>query len=169
MTTTDETKLLSAKDFPAPITDRYFEDYLPGESYRYGYRTVSEAEIIDFATQFDPQPIHIDPDYAARGPFGGIIGSGWHSAGILMRLFADHYLSRVASLASPGVDELRWFTPLRPGARLELPATITEARLSRSKPDRGLVHTTAELRTSDSEVVIGFKAINILRTRESVS
>ncbi len=88
-------------DFPAPIDDRYFEDYKEGSVYEYGHVSVTEAEIVEFAHRFDPQPIHTDPDFAATGPFQGIIASGWHTGSLMMRLFADHFLSRVASLASP--------------------------------------------------------------------
>src|SRR5437764_344403 len=108
------TSVLSAKDFATGIDERYFEDYQPGEVYEYGHIEITEPEILEFATRFDPQPIHVDPDFAATGPFHGLIASGFHTAGIFMRLFADHYLSRVASLASPGLDELRWPAPVRP-------------------------------------------------------
>ncbi|TDD57636.1 MaoC family dehydratase, partial [Actinomadura rubrisoli] len=127
-------------DFAAPIDARYFEDYATGTTYEYGHVSVTEAEIIEFARRFDPQPIHLDPGFAATGPFKGIIASGWHTGSILMRLFADHVLSRVASLASPGVDELRWPAPVRPGDSLRLRVTVLETRPSRSKPDRGIVH-----------------------------
>jgi acyl dehydratase len=152
-------------DFPAPIDDRYFEDYLPGSTYEYGFVTVSEDEILAYARQFDPQPIHTDPAFAATGPFGGLIASGWHTAGIFMRLFADHYLSRVASLASPGVDELRWPAPLRPGDNVHLRATVQQARPSRSKPDRGVVHTTGELIQQDGRTVLSLTAVNLLLRR----
>jgi acyl dehydratase len=162
------TRTLSEHDFAAPIDDRYLEDYTPGAVYEYGYITVNEAEILEFARAFDPQPIHVDPEFAARGPFGGLIASGWHTAGIMMRLFADHCLSRVASLASPGIDELRWPAPLRPGDSVRLRVTIVEARRSRSKPDRGLVRTHAELITQNDETVLTLTAMNILRTRDAV-
>jgi acyl dehydratase len=152
-------------DFPVPVDDRYFEDYQPGASYEYGYMTVSEEEILRFAREFDPQPIHIDQEFAARGPFGGLIASGWHTAGIMMRLLADHYLSRVASLASPGIDELRWPAPLRPGASVRLRATVTEARRSRSKPDRGLIRTRAELINSEEQAVLTLTAMNLMLAR----
>jgi acyl dehydratase len=155
-----------SEDFAAPVDDRYFEDYVSGAVYEYGYITVSEAEMLDFARKFDPQPIHVDPEFAARGPFGGLIASGWHTAGIMMRLFADHYLSRVASLASPGLDELRWPAPVRPGDSLRLRATVVEARRSRSKPDRGLVRTQSELINQNDEVVLRVTAMNIIRARE---
>jgi acyl dehydratase len=155
-----------SEDFAAPVDDRYFEDYVSGAVYEYGYITVSEAEMLDFARKFDPQPIHVDPEFAARGPFDGLIASGWHTAGIMMRLFADHYLSRVASLASPGLDELRWPTPVRPGDSLRLRAAVVEARRSRSKPDRGLVRTQSELINQNDEVVLRVTAMNIIRARE---
>ncbi|HEX3922219.1 MAG TPA: MaoC family dehydratase [Streptosporangiaceae bacterium] len=159
------TKLLSDEDFPAPIDDRYFEDYLPGAVYEYGYITVTEAEILDFARSYDPQPIHVDREFAAAGPFGGLIASGWHTSAIMMRMFADHCLSRVASLASPGIDELRWPAPVRPGACLRLRATIVAARRSRSKPDRGLVRTRAELINDREEVVLRLTAMNLIKAR----
>ncbi len=161
------TRPLSEPDFAASIHDRYFEDYSPGAVYEYGYIEVTEAEILQFARAFDPQPIHVDPAFAAQGPFHGLIASGWHTAGILMRLFADHYLSRVASLASPGIDELRWPVPLRPGDSVRLRATILEARLSRSKPGRGLVRTRAHLINQDDQDTLRLEAMNILRCREN--
>jgi acyl dehydratase len=161
------TKTLSADDFAVPIDDRYFEDYLQGAVYEYGYITVTEAEILDFATKFDPQPIHVDLEFAADGPFQGLIASGWHTAGIMMRMFADHVLSKVASLASPGIDELRWPAPVRPGDSLRLRCTFVETRRSRSKPDRGLVRTAAELINQDDETVLTLTAMNLIRARNA--
>jgi acyl dehydratase len=162
----ESTRTLSDHDFEAPIDDRYFEDYKQGAVYEYGYITVTEAEILDFARAFDPQPIHVDPEFAAQGPFRGLIASGWHTGAIMMRLFADHYLSRVASLASPGIDELRWPAPLRPGDSVKLRVTTVETRRSRSKPDRGLVRSHAELITQNDERVLTLTAMNLLRARE---
>ena len=159
------TRTLSDHDFATPVDDRYLEDYVPGAVYEYGYVTVSEADILDFARKFDPQPMHVDLEFAARGPFHGLIASGWHTAGIMMRMFVDHYLSRVASLASPGLDELRWPAPVRPGDSLRLRATVVEARRSRSKPDRGLVRTQSELFNQNDEVVLRVTATNFLRAR----
>jgi acyl dehydratase len=162
----DATRTLGETDFAAPIEDRYFEDYDAGAVYEYGYATVAEEEVVAFARRFDPQPFHADARLAAAGPFGGLIASGWHTAGIFMRLFADHYLSRVASLGSPGVDELRWPVPVRPGDRLRLRTTIIETRRSRSKPDRGLVRTRAELLNQDNRIALSLAAVNLLRLRE---
>jgi len=154
-------------DFAAPTDDRYFEDYTAGAVYEYGYVTVSEAEILEFAHRFDPQPIHVDAEFAASGPFKGIIASGWHTGSIMMRLFADHFLSRVASLASPGLDELRWPAPVRPGDVLRLRVTVLEARPSRSKPDRGIVRTRAELLNQDDQIVLTTLPANLLQRRPS--
>jgi acyl dehydratase len=161
-----ETRALGA-DFAAPRDDRYFEDYQAGAVYEYGYRQVSEAEILDFARQFDPQPIHVDPGFAQGGPFGGLIASGWHTSSLTMRLIADHYLSTVASLASPGIDELRWPAPLRPGDIVRLRGEIVEARVSRSKPDRGLIRTKVSLITQNDQDVLSFTAMNLMLRRPS--
>ncbi len=93
--------LLSGSDFPTPVENRYFEDYAVGAVYEYGFATVSEPEIIEYASRFDPQLMHVDAGYAATGPFGGLIASGWHTAGIFMRLYADHYLSQAGSPPTP--------------------------------------------------------------------
>jgi acyl dehydratase len=159
------TRTLSEHDFAVGIDDRYFEDYPPGAVYEYGYISVTEAEIIDFARAFDPQPIHIDPDFAATGPFGGLIASGWHTAGIFTRLYIAHYVSRPASLASPGVDELRWPVPLRPGDSVRIRATTGEARLSKSKPDRGIVRTRGQLINQNNEDVLRLDLMNIFACR----
>jgi acyl dehydratase len=100
--------------FEAPIDQRYFEDYHKGARFEYGPILVEETEIISFARRFDPQSIHTDPEAASRGPFNGLIASGWHTISLMMRLIVDHYLSAVASLGSPGVDEVRWLRPVRP-------------------------------------------------------
>src|SRR4029077_7279548 len=107
-------RTLREDDFTVGIDDRYFEDYPTGAVYEYGYASVSEAEIVAFAERFDPQPIHTDARFAASGPFGGLIASGWHTASLAMRLVVDHYVSRVASLASPGVGQLAGRPPVRP-------------------------------------------------------
>jgi acyl dehydratase len=158
------TRALGA-DFGAPIEDRWFEDYEPAAVYEYGHLSVTEDELLEFARRFDPQPIHVDRAYAEAGPFGGLIGSGWHSGSLAMRLIADHYLSKPASLASPGLDELRWAVPLRPGDTLRLRVTILDARPSRSKPDRGIVSTGVELLNQDDGRPITFRATNLLRRR----
>ncbi len=144
---------------------RYFEDYLPGASYDCGSVSISGAEIISFATQFDPQPFHVDPEAAARGPFGGLIASGWHTAALVMRQLVDHFLSAEASLGSPGLDEMRWPDPVRPADTLRVRATVVEARRSLSKPDRGILKTMIEAVNQDDRTVMRATAINFLRVR----
>jgi len=147
------------------MSDRWFEDYVVGTTAELGSVEVEEDELVDFGRRFDPQPFHVDREAAASGPFGGLIASGWHTCALMMRLFAREYLSPVSSLGSPGVDELRWLRPVRPGDQLTLRTTVEEARLSRSKPDRGLLRTRAELRNGDGDVVLSLRALNLIRTR----
>jgi acyl dehydratase len=156
---------VSAAVFAVPVDDRYFEDYVPGEVFEYGQIPVTAAEIVEFAKRFDPQDMHADPAAAAQGRFGGLIASGWHTAAMMMRLFADNFLSKVASLASPGIDELRWLQPVRPGDVLRIRVSVLEAVPSRSRPDRGMVHTLVEVLNQRDEVVMSLKPMNIIRRR----
>jgi acyl dehydratase len=153
-------------DFAVPVNERYFEDYVPGSTFEYGSITVSLEEIIEFAKRFDPQPIHIDPEAAKRGPFRGLIASGWHTASVMMRLLADHFISHVAGVASPGVDEIRWLIPVRPGDNLSIRVTVLETKRSRSKPDRGVVHSLVEVLNQKGEIVMTLKPMSIIRCRE---
>ena len=148
-----------------PAENRYFEDYVPGIVFEYGEIRVEEAEIIEFARRYDPQLIHIDRDAAASGPFGGLIASGWQTATIMMRLLVDRFLPKAASLGSPGIDELRWIRPVRPGDVLRIRVSVLEATRSRSKPDRGMVRTLVEVLNQDAEVVMSLKPINLMRCR----
>jgi acyl dehydratase len=147
------------------MTDRYFEDYPEGAVFTAGAMPVSEAEIIDFARKYDPQAMHTDPDAAARGYFGGLIASGWHTGAIMMRLFADNFLSPASSVASPGLDELRWLKPVRPGDVLSLRVTITEARRSRSRPGQGVIRSFVEVLNQHGEAVMTLKPISLIRCR----
>ncbi|WP_435154883.1 MaoC family dehydratase [Amycolatopsis sacchari] len=147
------------------MTDRYFEDYVPGSTHEFGNVKVTEAEIVEFATRYDPQPFHVDAAAAADGPFGGLIASGWHTASLMMRVLADNYLSPVSSLGSPGIDELRWPKPVRPGDELRLRVHVVESRPSKSKPDRGLVRSRIELLNQDDEIVFSALALNFVLRR----
>jgi acyl dehydratase len=117
----------------------YFEDFVVGMSVELDGPTLSEAEIIEFAKKYDPQPFHVDPAQAKESIWGGLIASGWHTAVICMRLVCDAYLLASASLGSPGIQELRWLKPVRPGDHLRLKMTVEATKPSRSKPDRGTV------------------------------
>jgi acyl dehydratase len=156
---------MSPANFAVPAEDRYFEDYLPGAVIECGRIPVSEAEIIEFARRYDPQDMHVDPEAAARGRFGGLVASGWHTAAMTMRLVADDFLPKGASLASPGIDELRWLKPVRPGDVLRIRVTVVEATPSRSRPDRGMVRSLVETLNQDGDVVMSMKPMNIIRCR----
>ncbi len=145
--------------------ERYFEDYTPGTVFTSGAIVVSEAEIIDFARQYDPQAMHTDPAAAASGRFGGLIASGWHTAALMMRLFASNFLSPASSVASPGIDELRWLQPVRPGDELRLRVTVIEARRSRSRPSEGVVRSHIEVLNQRGEVVMSLKPISLIACR----
>jgi acyl dehydratase len=150
--------------FSTPPDDRFFEDYTVGATYICGSFSVSEGEIIAFATQYDPQTMHIDRGLAAKGPFGQVIASGWHTVARTMRLLVENFLPH-DGLAAPGIDELRWPRPVRPGDTLTLHATIEQARRSRSKPDRGLLSTLLEVLNQDGDVVMSMKPMNLVRVR----
>ncbi len=163
------TRPLIPDPFATGIGERYFEDYVPGLVAEYGTVVVGADEIVAFAARYDPQDMHTDAVRAEHGPFGGLIASGWHTAGLMMRLYATHYLSSVASLASPGVDELRWLAPVRPGDALSIRVSVREARLSRSKPDRGLVRSFIEVLNQQGTVVMTMLATNLLRCRNAAA
>ncbi|MFQ5858672.1 MAG: MaoC family dehydratase [Anaerolineae bacterium] len=153
--------------FTVPVENRYFEDYVAGSVHEFGSIDVEEGEVIAFAQRFDPQVFHTDPEAATETMFGGLIASGWHTAGLMMRLYVDHYLSKVASLGSPGADELRWIKPVRPGDTLSLRVTILETRRSRSKPNWGIVRSFVEVLNQNREVVMSIKAVNFLLCRKT--
>jgi acyl dehydratase len=144
---------------------RYFEDYVAGAVHTAGTITVSASEIIDFARRYDPQPMHTDPEAAARSRFGGLIASGWHTGAMMMRLYAEHFLSPASSLASPGLDELRWYQPVRPGDVLSLRVTILEARPSRKNPQQGVVRSLVEVLNQTGAVVMSLKPVSLVRRR----
>jgi acyl dehydratase len=153
--------------FTTSVEDRYFEDYVLGTVHEFGSIDVEESEIINFARRFDPQPFHTDPAAANQSVFGGLIASGWHTASLTMRLLVDHYISHVASLGSPGVDELRWLKPVRPGDTLSIRVTLLEAQRSSSKPDQGFIRGFTEVLNQHGEVVMTMKSGGFIRCRET--
>ena len=116
-----------------------FEDFPPGHFGTFGPRRVTREEILAFAAEFDPQPMHLDEEAAKRTMLKGLAASGWHLCSIMMRMMCDGYIGRTASLGSPGVNEVRWLAPLRPGDDITLDVEVTEARISRSRPGTGIV------------------------------
>ena len=147
---------------------RYFDDIQPGTTEEFGSVAVSKADIVDFARKFDPQYFHLDEEAAKRSLFGGLAASGWHTASLMMRMLVEHVLSPEVSLGSPGVDELRWLKPVRPGDVLSLRMTILEATRSRSKPDRGVVRSLVEVLNQSREVVLSVKTMVLYRCRPGV-
>ncbi|KQV37902.1 MaoC family dehydratase [Massilia sp. Root335] len=117
----------------------YFEDFEPGQDIDLGLRTVTEEEIVAFARDYDPQPFHVDRDAAAHSIYGGVIASGWHTCGMMMRLVVDGLLGRSSSMGSPGLDGVRWLAPVRAGDTLNVRYRTVQVKASASKPDRGVV------------------------------
>jgi len=144
---------------------RYFEDFTPGQVIELGRHTITRDEIIAFAKQFDPQPFHLDEEAAKKTIFGGLLASGWHTAAISMRLLYDGVVKDTVSLGSPGVDELRWVKPVRPGDTLSARLTVLECVPSRSKLDRGVVRSAIELRNQHGEVVVTSKGLSLFGRR----
>jgi acyl dehydratase len=144
---------------------RYFEDFTPGQVIELGRRSISRDEIIAFAREFDPQPFHTDEAAATRTIYGGLIASGWHTGAISMRLLYDGLVKDTASLGSPGVDELRWLKPVRPGDTLTARLTVLDCVPSRSKPDRGIVRSLIELINQHGEVAVSVKGMSLFARR----
>ena len=143
----------------------YFEDHVVGSVFQFGSILVEEEEMIAFAKRYDPQTFHMDPEAAKKTPFGGIIASGWLTGSLSMRLVVEHRLSRVANIGSPGIDDERWWKPVRPSDTLSVRLTIIETRRSQSKPDRGIVKSSIEVLNQSGEVVMSWKGTNIVLCR----
>lgn len=146
--------------------DRYFEDYVTGSVHEFGSIVVTEEEVLEFGKRFVPLAYHTDKDAAKNSIYGGLIASGWHTAALMMRLYTDNYLSKIANLGSPGADEIRWGKPVFPGDELSIRVTVLEARRSASKPDRGIVRSFCEVLNQQREVVMSVKMVNFVRGRQ---
>ena len=147
----------------------FFEDVVVGEISDLGAHTFTAEEIKRFASAFDPQPFHIDEAAAARSVFHGLLASGWHTTAIFMRMMWDAFLHDAASLGSPGVDEIRWLKPVRPGDTLRARFTVVEAVPSRSKPDRGVVRSFSEMLNQHGEVVMTVRGLGMFARRPVTS
>jgi acyl dehydratase len=130
-----------------------FEDFPVGRFGTFGPRHVSREEIVAFAAEFDPQPMHLDEAAAAKTMLGSLAGSGWHLCSLMMRMMCDGFISRTASMGSPEVSELRWLAPLRPGDALTLEIEVKETRVSRSRPDMGIVTIKSTARNAAGVVL----------------
>lgn len=143
----------------------YFEDFESGMTAELGGRAVTKDEIVAFAREFDPQPFHVDEEAAKRSPYGGIIASGWHTCALVQQLVVQGFVNGSASLGSPGVDEIRWLKPVRPGDTLALRFEVTETIPSRSRQDRGTIKVSYTLTNQRGEVVLTMKATGLIACR----
>jgi acyl dehydratase len=137
---------------------KYLEDFAVGQVMEFPPRTVSEDEIIAFARDYDPQPFHLDKEAARQSLFGGLCASGWHTAGLMMRMLVDNMIGKYASMGSPGVDQLRWVKPVFPGDTLHLRGEVVDVKPSRSKPDRGVITSRYEMKNQRGETVLTMQA-----------
>jgi acyl dehydratase len=126
-------------------TKLYWEDFQPGAVAVYGPRLVTREEIVAFAAEFDPQPMHLDEAAASATMLGGLAASGWHICCLLMRIIADGFILSSSSMGAPGVEEVRWLKPLRPGTRIRVRSTVLESRASNSRAEMGLVKMQHEV------------------------
>lgn len=146
------------------LAGKYFEDYPVGAVFTGGPIAVTEEDILDFARRYDPQPMHVDKEAAEKGPHGGLIASGWHTGALMMQLLAANFVPE-GNLASPGLQELRWIKPVRPGDRLSLRVTVLEARRSQTKPDQGVLISLVEVLNQEGDVVMSLKPVSLMRCR----
>jgi len=146
-----------------------FEDFRPGRLGTFGPRHVTREEILAFAGEFDPQPMHLDEAAASRSMLKGLSGSGWHLCSIMMRMMFDGFIGRTESLGSPGVNEVRWIAPLRPGDDLMLDAEVVEARVSRSRPETGIVTFKSTVRNAGGQALCEMVSPILVRRREGAA
>jgi acyl dehydratase len=145
-----------------------FDDFRPGRFGTFGPRHVTREEILAFAAEFDPQPMHLDEAAASRSMLKGLSGSGWHLCSIVMRMMFDGFIGNTASLGSPGVNEMCWLAPLRPGDDLMLDVDVVEARISRSRPDTGIVTFKCAVRNAADHALCVMVSPIMVRRRDDV-
>jgi acyl dehydratase len=144
---------------------QYFEDYAVGQVYRSGRHRIDKAQIIAFATEFDPQFYHLDEEAAKNSPFKGLAASGWHTAAITMRLMVDGEFKPAGGILCVGFDQLSWSRPVRPGDELRVTSEIVEVRPSKSRPDRGMIRVQNTTLNQNDEAVQTFTANLIVPRR----
>ena len=144
---------------------RYFEDFPVGEVFVFGDTLVTEEDIVAFAQAWDPQPFHLGVEAAKQSPVGELIASGWHTGCLAMRMICDAYLLDSAGEGAPGVDELRWLAPVRPGDRLSVRRTTLAARVSRSRPSIGIVEFEFQVLNQTGQPALSMKSASFLRRR----
>ena len=143
----------------------YFEDFFVGQEIALGSRTVTEAEIIAFATEFDPQPFHVDHDAASASMYGAVIASGWHTCSMMMRMVVDGMMATSSSMGSPGLDKVRWLLPVRAGDTISVSYVTTEVKASASKPDRGVVWSIWRAVNQHGELVCTIEGMGMFGRR----
>ena len=143
----------------------YWEDFKVGEMHQIGEKRVEKDEIIAFAKQYDPQPFHVDEAAANASAYGGLIASGWHTVALVMRMMCDSYMLDSASLGSPGVENLKWMRPVRPGDTIRAQRTTLEVRASVSRPEMGLVKTRWEVFNQNGEQVMTMEGYGMFGRR----
>jgi acyl dehydratase len=151
------------------MTTLTFEDFPPGRFGTFGPRHITRDEILSFAAEFDPQPMHLDEEAAKLSLLKGLSASGWHLCSIMMRMMVDGFVGRAASLGSPGVNEVRWLAPLRPGDDLLLDVDVMEARVSRSRPETGIVMFRSTVRNAAGQALCEMVSPIMIGRRGSAS
>jgi acyl dehydratase len=144
----------------------YWEDFKVGDTSPMGEVVMDKADMIEFARRYDPQPFHIDEAAAKESMFGGLIASGWQTCSLVMRMMVDSYLRDSASLGSPGVDNVRWLKPVRPGDKIRAQRTVLETRASQSKPEMGVVKTRWEVFNQIDEMVMSMEGYGMFKRRD---
>jgi acyl dehydratase len=142
-----------------------WEDFSVGQTIELGTRVVPREEMIEFAGRYDPQPFHVDEEAAKVSIYGGLIASGWLTCAIAMRLMCEGYLFQADCLGSPGVDNVRWLKPVRPGDTLRGQMTVLESRASSSKPDRGTIRHKWEIFNQRGELVMTMEGYGMFKRR----
>jgi acyl dehydratase len=150
------------------MAELFFQDFPVGEVFHYGKYDVTEEEIVAFAREFDPQPFHMDKSAGEASILGGLAASGWHICAMMMRIMVDGYFGRTASMGSPGVDEVKWIRPVRPGDRLSCRRTTLEARVSAKRPEMGIVKFRWELFDHNDEKKAEMIGINLIKVRGAI-
>jgi acyl dehydratase len=149
------------------MSKRYFEDFAPGMVIEYGPRLVTREEIVAFAAEFDPQPMHLDEEAARASILGGLAASGWHTCCLLMRMACDSFVLDSSSMGAPGVDEVSWLKPLRPGTHITLRTTVLETRVSNSRPEMGFVKVRMDVLGDEGEPIMTLTTSMIMGRRDA--
>jgi acyl dehydratase len=147
------------------VSKIWFEDFQPGSIAEYGPRVVTREEILSFAAEFDPQPMHLDEEAARHTLLSGLSASGWHTCCLMMRMIADGFILNSSSMGANAIDEVKWHAPVRPGDALTVRATVLETRASRSRPDMGIVSMLFEVFTGKGHKVMTMKSPLLMALR----